>query len=472
MNDRCRLFPDRSVRMKDLTTGSINVHIFALASPYVAALLTQVAYQFVDLYFVARLGSQATAGVNAAGNALFVSAALAQVVTVGTTPLVAHAVGRKDRAGANAIFNQSLLLSAVLGALMILLLAALTPAYMNSIAADAATAEAGVAFTLWMLPGIAATFPMAALGAALRAIGVVRPTIAITTLTVLINAALAPVLIGGWGTQHPLGVIGAGLASSISALLGVAILARYFCKARGYLRIRRDLLRPRPAQWRGFIAVGLPASFEFILTFLSTTLVYYTIRDFGSAAQAGFSIGSRILQIILVPGLAIGFAASPIAAQNFGAGNAERVRETFYRTALLGGAVMAVLALIAQWWSSALTSVFDADAVALSIAAMFLQAMSWNFVAQSVAYACSNMFQGLGNTMPLLLSAGVRFVVFCTCALWLGTRPNFELEQVWHLLTAAIYAQAVVSMWLLTIEFRRRLPPGEDKRLSGQPERN
>ena len=103
--------------MKDLTHGSIVSHILTMAPPIVAGMVTIMICQLVDLYFVAGLGDAAIAGVAAAGNAGFLINALMQVLGVGTVALISHAVGRKDRADANLVFNQSLGLSAVCGLL-------------------------------------------------------------------------------------------------------------------------------------------------------------------------------------------------------------------------------------------------------------------------------------------------------------------------------------------------------------------
>src|SRR5262245_34907164 len=99
--------------MKDLTQGSIRQHIVTMAVPIAIGMFTQMAYQLVDLYFVTRIGVDATAGVNTAGNAMFIIMALTQVLSVGTVALIAHAVGRKDQADANLVFNQSMSLSIV-----------------------------------------------------------------------------------------------------------------------------------------------------------------------------------------------------------------------------------------------------------------------------------------------------------------------------------------------------------------------
>src|SRR3954452_18868733 len=101
--------------MKDLTNGSIAKHILGMAPPIMVGMVTIMLCQLVDLYFVSGLGDAAVAGVAAAGNAGFLINALMQVLGVGAVSLIAHAVGRKDRADANLVFNQSLGLSAICG---------------------------------------------------------------------------------------------------------------------------------------------------------------------------------------------------------------------------------------------------------------------------------------------------------------------------------------------------------------------
>ena len=58
-------------------------------------------------------------------------------------------------------------------------------------------------------------------------------------------------------------------------------------------------------------------------------VIYWVIRDFGAAAQAGFGVGQGVMRIIMLPAMAVAFASAPIAGQNFGARKPERVRETF-----------------------------------------------------------------------------------------------------------------------------------------------
>jgi len=101
--------------MQDLTTGPILRHLVNTGGFMLFTMLFQTLYFLVDLYWVGRLGTQAVAGVGIAGNMNFIVLALSQMLGVGTTTVVSHAVGRRDKVEAQHLFNQSQALAAVIG---------------------------------------------------------------------------------------------------------------------------------------------------------------------------------------------------------------------------------------------------------------------------------------------------------------------------------------------------------------------
>jgi Na+-driven multidrug efflux pump len=212
-------------------------------------------------------------------------------------------------------------------------------------------------------------------------------------------------------------------------------------------------------QWKRILNIGLPAGGEFAIMFVYLAVIYYALRNFGAAAQAGFGIGSRLLGVIQMPALSMAFAAGAIAGQNFGAGNRERVRETFRSVLLLGTAVMIAFTLVAQWQPEWLLGGFTKDPETIATGALFLRMVSLNLVAQGVIFVCSSMFQGLGNTRPVLLSSGVRLVTYGLPLIWLSGRADFRIEHVWYLSIATTTLQAVLTFLLLRREFSKRLVP-------------
>jgi putative MATE family efflux protein len=308
----------------------------------------QTLYYLADLYFVGQLGKEAIAAVGLAGNLMVVVLAITQTLGVGTTTLVSHAVGQKDHERANLVFNQAFVLSLLAGIVVAALGLGLRERYCLWLGADGATARLGVQYLNWFIPAMLLQFLIVAMGSALRGSGVVKPTVGIQILTVVLNIVLAPVLILGWGTGHPLGVPGAALATFVAMVAGTTVFWVYFLRPRNYLRFSFAHWKPRRSIWWGMTRVGLPAGGEFALMSVYMVLVYWIIRNFGAAAQAGFGIGARVMQSMILPVVAISFAAAPLAGQNFGARCAERVRQTFKSASILVSAIMILFTLLSH----------------------------------------------------------------------------------------------------------------------------
>lgn len=441
--------------VKDLTRGPIWHHILALAAPAAVSMLAQFALQVIDLYFVTRLGVSATAGVNAAGNVIFVTVVLNQVLGIGTVVLVAQAVGRGDHDDVRIVLHQCLALAVVCGLSAVVVILLLVRSYLEVISTDTATIDAGVTFIAWALPGYALTFPMTVLSSALRGAGKPVHAITFSMLVVLLNVVLAPLLIAEEAAGF--GVKGAGMATSASVIVGFALFLAYCNKTQWWMRLQRELLVPRLRHWKRILRIGLPAGCDFGMHFMFTAIVYYSIRDFGVVVQAGYAIGSQVLQILVLPGLAIAFAAGPIAGQNFGAGETERVRETFRKTATLAVALMVVMIVIIQWRPYVFLDSLDADADAITAAKHFLIVASWALVAQVHVSTCSSMFQAMSHTIPSVISSGARLISFSLPTLWFLQQSTLELEQVWYLYVGSLAIQAVMSTWLVNTEFKSRL---------------
>ena len=442
--------------MRDLTQGAIWRHLVGMAAFMGAGMIVNALYLLIDLYFVSRLGKEAVAGVAAAGSASYVTMAIAQLVGVGSLSLVSHAVGRKDQADAQLVFEQALSMALATTALFLLIGYGTGGWMVAQITADQATAEYARTYLYWFLPSLACMFPSAAMGSALRASGVVGLQMGIATASIALNALLAPVLISGFLTGLPLGVMGAGLASSFATVIGTAILAILFNRHQTYMRLHSSL-HPKWDVWKRITAIGLPATGEFALIVITTAFTYWAIRGFGPQAQAGYGIGARVMQAIFLPAMALSFAAGPLAGQNVGARNAQRVRDTFRHAALMGGAIMLGLTLLCQISPHILVEPFSQDPAVTAVATEFLRIVSWNFIAIGVTFTASGMFQALGDTRPALISSGSRLLTYVVPAVWLSYQPWVSLRDFWYLSLGSTMLQALFSYVLLRHQLHNKL---------------
>ncbi|NQZ26690.1 MAG: MATE family efflux transporter [Colwellia sp.] len=447
--------------MKDLTQGSIPKHLINMALPMMIGMFIQTLYFIVDLYFVGKLGAAALAGLSLAGNAMFLIFALTQILNVSTAALIAHAVGAKNKEDANLTFNQSMMLSTVTGVVVCIIGYLGAEAYLNLISQDLDTVSMGLAYLHWFIPCMALQFVMVSISSALRGTGIVKPTMVIQTLSILVNIILSPILIAGWGSGYAMGIAGAGFASSISVIFAVILLCYYFKTTEKYVSVDFALWSIDVPRIKKLLAIGLPAGGEFFLMFVYMGSIYWLIQPFGADAQAGFGLGSRIMQSLFLPAMAIAFAAPAIAGQNFGAQNYQRVRETFTWSAIMTCSLMAILTLVCLSQAELLVQGFSDEPKVLLVSVVFLQIICWNFVPSGIVFTCSGMFQSLGNTMPALFSTATRLISFIIPALWLSQQDDFQIEQLWYVSVTTVCIQASVSFYFLKREFKKRLPKDE-----------
>jgi Na+-driven multidrug efflux pump len=205
--------------MKDLTEGSVTRHLLHMASFMAVSMFVQTLYLLADLFWVGRLGKEAIAAVGVAGNLMMIVLALTQMLGVGTTTLISHAAGEKDQKRAELIFNQSFVMSIVVMTALASAGFLLKNVYCNSLSADATTATLAKTYLNWFLPAMLLQFPLVTMGSALRATGIIKPTVGLQVLSVVLNIMLAPLLIFGIGPFPRLGVAGAALATFIAILI-------------------------------------------------------------------------------------------------------------------------------------------------------------------------------------------------------------------------------------------------------------
>jgi putative MATE family efflux protein len=443
--------------VKDLTQGSINKALFQLAAFMMVSTLFQTLYYIADLYWVGHLGKEAVAAVGLAGNMMFVVLALSQTLGVGTTTLISHAAGKKDRARINFVFNQALVLSAVAGTVFGIVAFALRDVYSQRMGADGITAQLSTEYLTWFIPAMWLQFPLVAFGSALRGIGLIKPSMFISVITLILNMVLAPVLMFGWGTGHPLGVAGTAISSFVAVGVGVIAGVGYIRFGSSGLSIVPTDWKPQLDTWSRMIKIGLPAGTEFGLMTVYMMLIYVIIRPFGAAAQAGFGIGARVMQSGFMPVVALAFAAAPLAGQNFGARIAPRVRETFYAAAKFCAVITIVLTILCHISPAWMIRFFSKDPDVILFGAEYLRIISWNFLASGLVFTTSSIFQGIGNTIPPLLSSVTRMVIFVVPAVLISRTPDFQMRHLWYLSAVTVIMQAVANIWLLHREFDAKL---------------
>jgi putative MATE family efflux protein len=446
--------------MQDLTTGSLTSHLLKTTSFMLVSMIFQTLYVLVDLFWMGRLGTDAIAAVGLGGNLSFIVIAITQVLSVGATTLVSHASGRKDQERAIFLFNQSQVLSMVVGVLFL----AVAMAFRHQYAAAQSSTEgmriATAEFLLWFIPAMALQFAMVGMGAALRGTGNFKPGMYVQTGTVIVNLVLAPFLIFGWGPFPQMGVGGAALSTLLAVVVGVVWISFYFVDAKAYLRFHFSSWTPQLRVWWDMLKIGLPAGAEFALMGVYMAVIYAITKPFGSAAQGGFTIGLRIVQSAFLPVVALGFAVAPVAGQNFAARKGDRVRAAFKAAAGMAATAMLIAGAVIAIFAPQLMRIFTKDQAVVDVGVEYLRIVAITFVGSGITFVSSSMFQAMGNTLPSLATSALRLLVSIIPAILLSRVAGFHLAWIWYVGVAAVFLQMTVNLLLLQREFRLKLAEG------------
>jgi putative MATE family efflux protein len=217
--------------------------------------------------------------------------------------------------------------------------------------------------------------------------------------TVVLNIALDPFLIFGWGPFPELGITGAAIATVFSRGLAMVVgLGIMFRGTRGVKINPRDMV-PDPMYLRRLVRIGLPASVEGMGRALSVNILIGIVATFPDAVVAAFGVGIRVFSVIFLPAIAVGRGVETITGQNVGAGNEDRAARTNDFAAVAMFAVLSVAAVVVWFTASDIVALFTDDPAVIPVGAEFLRTVAPTFGFMGVMRAYSGGFRGTGRTL-------------------------------------------------------------------------
>src|SRR5258708_19212535 len=244
-----------SPRTRVLLHGPIVSTLLRMAWPNVLVMVAQAATGLIETWFVAKLGTDALAGMAL----VFPGVMLMQMIAAGAMgggiwSAIARALGAGRRDQADALVMHALIINIALGVTCSIIMLAFGRPIYRALGGEGAELEAALAYSnvvfagnvlLWMLNGFASV---------IRGTGNMLVPALVICAGVVVLIPLSPVLIFGLGPFPALGIAGGGTALLLFYAGGTAVLTWYILSGRNVAR-----LRPSPLPWPLFPAILRPA---------------------------------------------------------------------------------------------------------------------------------------------------------------------------------------------------------------------
>jgi putative MATE family efflux protein len=417
----------------DESASAIRRLVIRLAWPSIIENMLQSVFGVVLMLMIARLGSAAVAGFGAANGLIMVAMSAFFSLSMGSTVLVAHATGAKNRAAAGLAAKQSIVLGLIIGLIMTAIGMIFAPFLVAAMGAGPDVVTEGAAFLRAFALGSVFLVTTFVAGGVLRGAGDARTPMLVTFATLILSLILAYPLTFGWQFIPKLGLGGAGLASTIARGLGCVVLVALLARPTSAVSIlgRADW-RPAVEPLKRLASIGLPSMFEAL--FRSGGMLMFTVIVFqlGTAVVAAQQIAQQAAFLSMMPGFGFSMAATALVGQSLGARDPARADRASWFSTRACLAWMGLMGLVfffgAPWIMRAFTA--DAEIIEHGIAALRVVALAQP--GQAIGIVLAGSLRGAGDTrFPMITTGLAMWAVRLPVAWFFGIILGYGLAGVY-----------------------------------------
>ena len=422
--------------------------ILSLALPIIGGMVSQNILNLVDTAMVGFLGDPALAAVGLGGFAIFALQAMVLGVSSAVQAVAARRKGEGNTARWAAPLNGGLLLVIIVAPLLSLGLFFLVPLFYPYLNGDPAVVEVGVPYLEWRV--LAITF--VAVNYAFRGYwnGVDLSKLYMGTLVVMhsANIVLNYVFIFGNFGAPALGVEGAGIASALSTVVGAAMyvhLGFKYARHNGFLHTR-----PSGAELRTLIGLAIPSGLQQTLFAAGFVVTYWIIGKVGTPELAAANVLINVTLVAILPGLALGMAASTLVSQALGRKDEDDARRWGWQVTLVGVIALGLLGLPMVVFPDLILSGFIHNESTMEIARWPMRFVGATMWLEAIGLVLSSALLGAGDARRVMwVSVLTQWGLFLPLAFVVGPVLGFGLLAIWllqggyRMLQALIY----VTLW-------------------------
>jgi putative MATE family efflux protein len=428
-----------SPRTRLILEGAIVPTLLRLALPNVAVMVVQAAIGALESYYVSGLGTDALAGMALVFPVLMTMQTMsAGAMGGGVSSAIARALGAGQRTEAQALVWHAIWIAVGFGAAFTILVIGLGPYLYRGLGGTGGALTAALTYSGIVFFGSIPLWLFNILANILRGTGNMVVPASATLVGAIIPIAISPALIYGWGPFPRMEVAGAGLAVVLYYSFGVLWLGTYLLTGRAALSLAWRGIALRRVRFWEILRVGLMSSLGSLSVNITVIGVTGLVGTFGTAALAGYGIGSR-LEYMQIP-LIFGFGAALVAmvGTNIGAGRMDRALRVAWIGASLAGAITLTIGALVALWPVAWAGLFSTDPEVLAAAMGYLRIVgpAYGFLGFGLALYFASQGAGL---MLWPVASGLFRMVLAVGGSWVAVSLlGFGLHGIFAMLAIAM----------------------------------
>ena len=457
-----------SQKQADLGSGRVGKLLFSLALPTITSQIVNMLYNLVDRVYIGHMqpadtvGKLALTGVGVCLPVIMIISAFAALVAMGGAPRASIQEGKGNPAESERIMGGCLTLLVITSLCLTAVFQLLAEPLLLTFGASENTI--GYALSYMRIYSLGTLFVQLTLGmnTYITAQGFTTVSMKTVLIGAILNTILDPIFIFGLG----LGVRGAALATILSQAVSAAWVMRFLTGGRTKWRIRRENLRPRAAVVLPCLALGLsPFIMQSTESLIAMCFNSSLLKYGGDIAVGAMTVLTSIMQFAMMPLQGLTQGAQPIISYNYGARNAQRVRDAF--RVLLRSCLAYSLAMwaLVQLFPQVFARIFNnsPELVEYTAWALRIYMAAWGIF--GIQIACQQTFVSLGNAKTSLFLAVLRKIILLIPLIYI--LPSFFANKVFAVFLAEPVADAL-AVTTTAIMFAMQFRPAMERLEAGE----
>lgn len=407
--------------------------------PLILSGLLQQLYSWADAVILGNAeGELALAAVGATVSASEFLILLITGFSTGLSIMTAHIYGNGKKEEIRKTISIFSLLTGIAFLCISILCFLITPQLLQMLHTPAAILKDAERYVRIIFLGIPCVAIYNIYSAVLRGIGDSRIPFCAVASSALLNVGLDIVFVFCW---H-MGVTGAALATVISQLLLLLIIAGYASVKYPLLRLKWYSFRECRDVLQSGMKLGMPTAIQSSITACGNILLQKFMNGLGPEVVAAITVAYRIDSVIMLPIVNLGSAISTMTAQNMGAGQKQKARRSLETGTILMMAVTVILSFITWKVSGPLITLFHLEGEAADIGRMFFQVITRFYVVYGIAVAVKSHLEGKGD----VIFSGIAGIVTLLARILF----SYGLEK-WYQSSVIAYAEGFSWILLLVL---------------------
>ena len=407
-----------SKKTLDLTKDPIGYLFVKVAIPSSVGTVFMTLYNLVDTYFAGKISAQALAALAQTFPVYFIIIAIGVGLSIGTTSLIANALGEKNIKKSSYYLAQSIVLAIFASVIVSIIGIYFGPAIILLMNDSQVVMELSMDYLNIIFLGSIFIFIQMAVNSSLSAIGDTKTNRNVLIVSFFLNIILNPLFIFGYGFIPAMGIKGIALSTIFSQALGTLYIIYKATKTdlSEYLYI--NCFKPKFQILIDLLKQGIPASVGMMMISVGVFIILFFIGQYGDLALAGYGTAIRYEQIYLLPVLGLNTAVLSIVGQNFGARQLERVSETYNKALIFGCTFMFISGFIIYFTAETAVSLFTNDPEVIKYGTTYLQITALMEPIYPIFFISNALIQGLKKANIVMYLTLGRMVILPSLILW------------------------------------------------------